>query len=135
MLLKAESVFHKFFPSVCVSARASLLSLLGKGSVNTFPRQRIHATIKELLDALSYMRSVSYQKIICGVVCASPYRCYGKVSKDVPAATKNYWRRRFLAVRGVPNGSRRLVFPEKFWSWISRRMKPGMTVLAKPAAT
>jgi hypothetical protein len=42
--------------SVCVSP----LSLRGNGSVNKFPRQRIHATI-ELLDSFS-MRSVSYQK-------------------------------------------------------------------------
>jgi hypothetical protein len=29
----------------------SLLSLLGKGRVNTFPRQGIRATIEEFLDA------------------------------------------------------------------------------------
>jgi hypothetical protein len=46
-----NGVLHKSFPSVCVSVCVSLLSLLGNGSVNTFPRQQIHATVEELLDA------------------------------------------------------------------------------------
>jgi hypothetical protein len=36
--------------------------LLVNGSVNTFQRQRIHATIDEFLDASFTMRSVSYQR-------------------------------------------------------------------------
>jgi hypothetical protein len=39
-------------------------------SVNTFPLQRVHATV-ELLDAFS-VRSVSYRRTVCGSVCASP---------------------------------------------------------------
>jgi hypothetical protein len=46
--------------SVCVS----FLSLLGKGSVHTFPWQRIHAAIEELLDAR-----------VCESGCVSSYRC------------------------------------------------------------
>jgi hypothetical protein len=37
------------------------LSLLGNGSVNTFPLQRIHAT-ETLLTVLFSVRSVSYQR-------------------------------------------------------------------------
>jgi hypothetical protein len=40
-----DGILHKSLPSVCVSLYISLLPLLGKGSVNTFPRQRKHATI------------------------------------------------------------------------------------------
>jgi hypothetical protein len=53
----------------------SPFSVLGHGSVNMFPRQRIGATIEELLDASSSLRSVSYQRRVCGSVCVSPYRC------------------------------------------------------------
>jgi hypothetical protein len=35
-----NSILHEYLPSVCVSVCVSLLSLQGKGSVNTFPRQR-----------------------------------------------------------------------------------------------
>jgi hypothetical protein len=38
-----------------------LYSVLGNGSVNTFPRQRIHAAEEELLDESFYMRSMSNQ--------------------------------------------------------------------------
>jgi hypothetical protein len=38
------------------------LSLLGNGSVKTFPRQRIYVTIEKLLDASFSNRSVSYQE-------------------------------------------------------------------------
>jgi hypothetical protein len=47
--------------SVCVSVCVSLLSLLGNGPINTFARQRIQATIEELLDASFSMRSVRYK--------------------------------------------------------------------------
>jgi hypothetical protein len=46
-----NDVLHKSFSSVWVSVCVSLLSLLGKNLVNTFPRQRIHATMQELWDA------------------------------------------------------------------------------------
>jgi hypothetical protein len=75
-------------PSVCLCVQPSydyketawlslsLLSMLGNGSVNTLPWQRIHATIEELLDAPFSMRSVFYQRRVCGSVCVSPYRCW-----------------------------------------------------------
>jgi hypothetical protein len=51
--------------SYCLYVRVSLypLSLLGNGSVNTFPTTNTHKTIEELLDAVFYMRSVSYQML------------------------------------------------------------------------
>jgi hypothetical protein len=61
--------------SVCVSP----LSLLGNGSVNTFPRQRIQVTIEELLDASFSMLSASYQRRVvlprtsCIILC---FLCY-----------------------------------------------------------
>jgi hypothetical protein len=59
-----------------VSLCVSLLSLLRKGSVDTFPRQLIHATI-QLLDASFSIQSVSYQKTVSGfpiLVYAPPKR-------------------------------------------------------------
>jgi hypothetical protein len=35
-----SGILHKCLPSVCGSVCVSLLSLIGNGSVNTFPRQR-----------------------------------------------------------------------------------------------
>jgi hypothetical protein len=52
---------HKSLPSVSVS----LLSLPGKDSVNTLLRQRIHATTETYAFS---MRSVSYQRKVCGSV-------------------------------------------------------------------
>jgi hypothetical protein len=51
----------------CKQIRLTLcsLSLLGNGSVNKFPRQRIYATLQELLDGTLSMRSVSYQWRVC----------------------------------------------------------------------
>jgi hypothetical protein len=57
------------------------LPLLGNNSVNTFPRQRINATIEEMLDASFYMWSVT---------CVYPYIvARQRLGKHVPAATKN----------------------------------------------
>jgi hypothetical protein len=43
-----NSTLHKPLPSVCMSVCVSLLLLLGNGSENTFPSNRIHTTIEEL---------------------------------------------------------------------------------------
>jgi hypothetical protein len=59
-----NSTLHKSLLSVCVSVCVSPPSLPVKGSVNTFPRQRIHATIKKL-DASFSMRSVPYHRREC----------------------------------------------------------------------
>jgi hypothetical protein len=67
-------LLHKSLQSVFAFVRVSLLSLLGDGSVNTFPR-RVHATIEELLDASFSMSSIFYQRRVCGTLCVSPYRC------------------------------------------------------------
>jgi hypothetical protein len=89
-----NSVVHKSLPSVCVSVCVSLFSSLANCSVNTFPRQQIHATMG-LLDASFSVRLLSYQRRVCESVyplIVSRYR----LGKDVPAAVKNCWRRRFL---------------------------------------
>jgi hypothetical protein len=60
-----------------------------------FPLQRTHATIEELSDASFSMRSVSYQRRVCGSVYTLLV-ARQRLGKHAPAATKNYWRRRFL---------------------------------------
>jgi hypothetical protein len=54
-----SGVLHKSLPSVCVFICVSL-PLPGNGSVPTFPRQLIHETIEELLNASFSLRSMSY---------------------------------------------------------------------------
>jgi hypothetical protein len=59
-------------PLVSVSVSITLLSLLGNGLVNMFPRQRIHTTLTEWLDAcvcgsLS-VRTFPRQRIVGGVI-------------------------------------------------------------------
>jgi hypothetical protein len=44
------------------------LSLLGNGSVNTSPRERIHATIEDLLEASFPIRSLSHKGRVYGSV-------------------------------------------------------------------
>jgi hypothetical protein len=85
-----NGVLHIYLSSVCASVWISDLSLLGNGSVNTFPRQRIHATI-ELLDASFSVRSASYQRRVCGSVY--PAVIGQRLGKHVPAATNNCCRR------------------------------------------
>jgi hypothetical protein len=53
-----------------ISAISLCVSLLGNGSVNTFPRQPIHAIIEEVLDAFFSVRFVSYQKSACSPIVA-----------------------------------------------------------------
>jgi hypothetical protein len=76
--------------SVCLSP----LPLLGNSSVNTFPRQRIYEKI-EFLEASFSMRSLLYQRRVCGSVY-SPIVARQRLSKHVTVATMNCWRRRFL---------------------------------------
>jgi hypothetical protein len=77
--------------SICVS----FPSILGNGSVYTFPLQRIHVTIKDLLDASFSMPSVSYQRRLRGSVY--PHIVARQLfGKQVPATTKNSCRRRLL---------------------------------------
>jgi hypothetical protein len=61
----------------------SLLSLLGGGSVNTFPRQQIQAATEELLDA-------------CACLCIPPTVTKKQLGKEVPSAKRNLRRLRFL---------------------------------------
>jgi hypothetical protein len=64
-----ETISTEYFinPHQSVSVCASLLSVLGKISVNTIPRQRIRATIEELLDTSFSVRSVCYQRESVGL--------------------------------------------------------------------
>jgi hypothetical protein len=90
-----------------------LRSVLGNGSVNTFSRLLIHSTIKELLDTSFYIRSVSYQRRVCGSVY---------VSLLDNNSVKMFLRQRRIvggvvlyAVRVVSKESRRLVLPRTSW--------------------
>jgi hypothetical protein len=57
----STAYFIKHFRSVCVSVCESSLSLLGRGSVNTLPRQPVHATIEDSFVASFSVRFVSCQ--------------------------------------------------------------------------
>jgi hypothetical protein len=45
-------LYHAYHCKATALINESLLSVLGIGSANTFPRQRIHATVEELLNPL-----------------------------------------------------------------------------------
>jgi hypothetical protein len=85
-----SGVLHKSLTSVCVSVCVSFLlflgkrSFLGNSSVNTFPRQLIHAAIEESLDACVYL------SVYLVIVVKQ------QLGKDVPAAKKNFWKPRFV---------------------------------------
>jgi hypothetical protein len=79
----------------------SLISVLSNGSVNTFPRQQIHATIEEFLDAC-----------VCGSVSVSLYRLLGNIwEKMFPRQRRIVGGVVFYAVRVVSNQSRLLILP------------------------
>jgi hypothetical protein len=109
-------VLRKSLPSVCVSmcippivARqrlsksVSLLSLLGNGSVNTFPWQRIHPTIEELLDAC-----------VRGSLCITLSLLGNSAVKAFPRQRRIVGEVVFYAVRAVWTESRRLIIPRTF---------------------
>jgi hypothetical protein len=65
-IMAAEPILTAYFidpfhQSVCLYVYPRLL-LLGSGSVDTFPWQRIHTPIEELLEASFYLRCVWYQR-------------------------------------------------------------------------
>jgi hypothetical protein len=69
-----NGVLHKSLPSVCLYVYP-LISLLGNGSVNRFPRQQIHATVEAVLYASVSVLSVSYRRRVWGSVCVASYHC------------------------------------------------------------
>jgi hypothetical protein len=98
--LHLSCVLHKSLPSVYVSVCVYVPSLLGNGSVNTFPRQQIHATIKELLDVC-----------VCGPLF-TPLSLLGNNSvKTFPQQGINVGGIVFYVVRVISKESRRLILP------------------------
>jgi hypothetical protein len=73
-----QSVSLYVYPSYRCKTTAPLSvffhSVIANGSANTFPRQRIHATVEELLDASFSMRFMPYQRRVYGSACVCPYR-------------------------------------------------------------
>jgi hypothetical protein len=67
-----QSVYLYVYPSYRCKGTAplslSLHTVLGNGSVNMNPRQKIHATIQELLDVSLSVRYLSYERRVCGSV-------------------------------------------------------------------
>jgi hypothetical protein len=61
----------------------------GNAATNT------HATIEELLNKSFYIRSVSYQRRVCGSICPLIV-ARQRLGIHVPAAKGNSWRCRFL---------------------------------------
>jgi hypothetical protein len=88
-----NGVFHKSLPSVCVPVCVSLLSLLGNGSVKTFPGQRIYATIEEFLDASFSMRSASYQRRVrvSALAVKTTKAIFSKLYFDANSEIKILW--------------------------------------------
>jgi hypothetical protein len=66
-------VYPSYLCKATAQLNASLISVLGNGSVNMFPRQRIHVTV-EMLDVSFAARSMSYQMRVCRSVFVLSYR-------------------------------------------------------------
>jgi hypothetical protein len=91
-----------------------LHSVLGNGLLNTFPLQRIHAIVEELFDASFSIRSVSYQRRVCGSVCVSSIVARRRLGKHVPAATNNSCRLRFLCGACRIKGKQAIISSQNF---------------------
>jgi hypothetical protein len=87
-----NGVLHKYLPSVCVLYVYVARQRLGKKVIAATNTQAIEA----LLDASFSMRSMSYERRVYESVCVWPIVATKRLSKHVPAATKNSLRRRFL---------------------------------------
>jgi hypothetical protein len=111
-----NGILHKSLPrSICMCIPPSLL---GNGSIDTFPWQQIHATIEEFLEASFSIRSVSYQRRVCGCLCI-PLPLLGNGSVNT------FLRQRrivgdifFYAVRVLSKESRRLVLTRTCWFFL-----------------
>jgi hypothetical protein len=78
-------LFHKFLlPSVCVSICIFPITLPGIELVNTFSRQRIHATLEELLDVSFFTRSILCQRMESVCLYLYPLQLLGNGSVNTP---------------------------------------------------
>jgi hypothetical protein len=85
--------------------------LPGNGSVNTFPRQQIHTTMEEILDALFSLWSVSYKSTVCVSVYPLSFLGTGLVNTFL-------WQQRtvagiiFYVVRAISKKVSEYFFPD-----------------------
>jgi hypothetical protein len=100
--------FMNPLPSVSVFLCVSLHSVLGNGSVKTFPRQRIHATMKNCWDMSFSVWSV-YQRRVCGSISLS---LLGNTSAKTFPPQQGIVGDVFCVVRVVSKESRRVVIPK-----------------------
>jgi hypothetical protein len=103
-----------------VSVWVSLLSLLGKGSVKCIPFffawQRFGTHVPVATNTRNSRRIVEW---VCLWVCLCILLSLlgNNLVKDFPAATKNFWRRRFQCGPCHIKGSRRLILPRTSGSY------------------
>jgi hypothetical protein len=114
-----QSVCLYVYPSYHCKATArlsvSLHSVLGNGSVTTFQQQRTHATIDKFLNALFSIRSVSYQRRVCGSLWSPLSLLDNNSVKTFPRERRIVGGVVFYAARVVSKESRRLVLPRTSW--------------------
>jgi hypothetical protein len=92
--LSTAYFINPFHQSACLYVYHRVL-LLGNGSVDMFPWQRIHASTEELWEASFSIESLSYHRTACGSVYLLIVAMQW-LGKHVPATTKTCWRRCFL---------------------------------------
>jgi hypothetical protein len=116
-----NGILNKFLcQSVCLSVCLSLLllqgkawlsislhSVVGNGSTNTFPRQRIQATIEEMLDIFSVL-FMSYRRSVCWSVYPLSLLDNNSVN-TFPRQRRHFRDVIFHAFRAVWKASRLLV--------------------------
>jgi hypothetical protein len=108
---RPNGVQHKSLPSVCVSV--SLLSFLGKGSVNCI----FFVTRQRLGKHVPAATNTRYNRRIVGLVCLWVCLCIplsltsNTEVKAFPRQGRNFGGVNFYAVLALPKESRRLVLP------------------------
>jgi hypothetical protein len=63
-------VYRSHYDKAMAQLSVSFLSVLGRGSVNTFLWKRVSETVEDFFDASFSVRFMFYQRTVCG----SPYR-------------------------------------------------------------
>jgi hypothetical protein len=90
-----NSLLHKSLSLVCVPVSVSPIVARQRLGNYVPAATNTRGTTEESLDAWFSMRSMSYQRRVCGSVY--PYGVdRQRLGKDILAATRNCWRRRFI---------------------------------------
>jgi hypothetical protein len=91
-----EPVSTAYFINACHQSRVYVCVLLGNGPVNTLSRQRMHPQQQKNCWTRRFYAVRVLSKSLWVCLFIPPIIARERLDKDVPAAARNCWRRRFL---------------------------------------